>query len=228
MADHHRREERAGVTSQYVAIFSDITARKQAEEEIRNLAFYDALTQLPNRRLFLERFHAALTASARYADFGAILFIDLDRFKLLNDTLGHDYGDLLLVEVAARIKYCVREMDTVARLGGDEFVVLLESISGDRRMHRTRPNWWRRRSARHCRVPTSSRNVNTTARPASVSPCITAARRRWMCCSNTPMPRCIRPRAPGAIPCVSTIRAGERHAPPHRELLGVEDGEAVR
>ena len=122
----------SGVTTQYVAIFSDITARKHAEEEIRNLAFYDALTQLPNRRLFQERFHAALTASARYADFGAILFIDLDRFKLLNDTLGHDYGDLLLVEVAARIKYCVREMDTVARLGGDEFVVLLESISGDK------------------------------------------------------------------------------------------------
>ncbi len=121
-----------GVTTQYVAIFSDITARKQAEEEIRNLAFYDALTDLPNRRLFQERFHAALTASARYADFGAILFLDLDRFKLLNDTLGHEYGDLLLVEVAARIRCCVREMDTVARLGGDEFVVLLENISGER------------------------------------------------------------------------------------------------
>ena len=121
-----------GETTQYVAIFSDITERKRAEEEIRNLAFYDALTQLANRRLFIERFQAALAASARYGGHGAILFIDLDRFKQLNDTLGHDYGDLLLIEVAARIKSCVREVDTVARFGGDEFVVLLESISGDR------------------------------------------------------------------------------------------------
>ncbi len=120
-----------GETTQYVAIFSDITERKQAEEEIRNLAFYDALTQLPNRRFFLERFHAALASSARYGDHGAVLFLDLDRFKLLNDSLGHDYGDLMLVEVASRIKSCVREIDTVARFGGDEFVVLLENISGD-------------------------------------------------------------------------------------------------
>jgi diguanylate cyclase (GGDEF)-like protein/PAS domain S-box-containing protein len=113
----------------YVGIFSDITARKQAEEEIRNLAFYDVLTKLPNRRLFMDRFRAALTISARHNDFGAVLFIDLDRFKLLNDSMGHDYGDLMLIEVAHRIKACVREMDTVARLGGDEFVVLLEGIS---------------------------------------------------------------------------------------------------
>ncbi len=121
-----------GETMQYVAIFSDITERKQAEDEIRNLAFYDALTQLPNRRLFLERFQTVLTASARHEDFGALMYLDLDRFKTLNDTLGHDCGDQLLVEVAARIKSCVREIDMVARLGGDEFVVLLENISGDR------------------------------------------------------------------------------------------------
>lgn len=118
-------------TTHFVAIFSDITARKQAEEEIRNLAFYDALTRLPNRRLFMDRFRAALTISTRRNDYGAILFIDLDRFKTLNDTLGHDYGDMLLIEVSARIKSCVREMDTVARLGGDEFVVLIEGISGE-------------------------------------------------------------------------------------------------
>lgn len=121
-----------GETVQYVAIFSDITVRKQEEEEIRSMAFYDALTRLPNRRLFLERFQAALASSARYSNHGAILFIDLDNFKQLNDTLGHDYGDLLLVEVAQRIRSCVREIDTVARLGGDEFVVLLESISNER------------------------------------------------------------------------------------------------
>lgn len=116
-------------TSHYVAIFSDITARKRAEEEVFNLAFYDVLTKLPNRRLFLDRLQSALNASARRNDYGAVLFIDLDRFKVLNDTLGHDYGDLLLIEVGARIKTCLREMDTVARYGGDEFVVLIEEIS---------------------------------------------------------------------------------------------------
>ena len=120
-----------GETTQYVGIFSDITERKRAEDEIRNLAFYDALTQLPNRRLFLERFQSALAVSARYNDHGAILFIDMDNFKSLNDSYGHDIGDLLLIEVATRIRSCVREIDTVGRFGGDEFVVLLESISGE-------------------------------------------------------------------------------------------------
>jgi len=120
-------------TTRYVAIFSDITARKQTEEEIRNLAFYDALTKLPNRRLFLERFRAALSVSTRNNNYGAVLFLDMDRFKVLNDTLGHDYGDLMLIEVSARIKSCVREMDTVARLGGDEFVVLIEEIGSDKK-----------------------------------------------------------------------------------------------
>ena len=118
-----------GETTEYVAIFSDITARKQAEEEIRNLAFYDSLTRLPNRRLLLDRFRLALSVSARSNHYGAVLFLDMDKFKTLNDTLGHDYGDLLLVEVAQRIQSCVREVDTVARLGGDEFVVLIEEIS---------------------------------------------------------------------------------------------------
>lgn len=119
-----------GETTQYVAIFSDISARKQAEEEIRNLAFYDALTKLPNRRLLLDRFRLALSVSARSQNYGAVLFLDMDKFKTLNDTLGHNYGDMMLVEVARRIQSCVREMDTVARLGGDEFVVLLEEIDG--------------------------------------------------------------------------------------------------
>ena len=114
--------------SQYVAIFSDITERKLAEDEIRNMAFYDSLTQLPNRRLFIERLNAALLASERHRDYGAVMFLDMDRFKVLNDTLGHECGDLMLIEVARRIKRCVREMDTVARLGGDEFVVLIEDV----------------------------------------------------------------------------------------------------
>ncbi len=120
-----------GETTEYVAIFSDITARKQAEEEIRNLAFYDALTQLPNRRLLLDRFHLALSVSARSHHYGAVLFLDMDKFKTLNDTLGHDYGDLMLIEVAQRIELCVREVDTVARLGGDEFVVLIDEIGAN-------------------------------------------------------------------------------------------------
>lgn len=117
-----------GRVTEYVATFSDITQRKQAEEEIRNLAFYDGLTGLPNRRLLLDRCHLALAASQRSRQYGALLFLDMDRFKTLNDTLGHEYGDRMLVEVARRMQACVRESDTVARLGGDEFVVLLEDV----------------------------------------------------------------------------------------------------
>ncbi|MCE5180806.1 MAG: PAS domain S-box protein [Betaproteobacteria bacterium] len=120
-----------GETTQYVSIFSDISERKKAEEDIRNLAFYDALTGLPNRRLLLDRLGLALSVSERNQQYGALLFLDLDKFKTLNDTLGHEYGDMLLIEVARRLKYCVREVDTVARLGGDEFVVLIENICAD-------------------------------------------------------------------------------------------------
>lgn len=103
--------------------------RKAAEDEIQTLAFYDSLTALPNRRLLLDRLRQALASSARSGREGALLFIDLDNFKMLNDTLGHDIGDLLLQQVAKRLTSCVREGDTVARLGGDEFVVMLEDLS---------------------------------------------------------------------------------------------------
>ena len=109
----------------------DLTERKQAEEAIKQLAFYDPLTQLPNRRLLLDRLQQALVTSVRSRLYGALLFIDLDNFKTLNDTLGHDMGDLLLQEVASRISGCLRECDTVARLGGDEFVVMLIGMDGD-------------------------------------------------------------------------------------------------
>jgi diguanylate cyclase (GGDEF)-like protein len=95
------------------------------------LAFYDQLTNLPNRRLLLDRLQQAFTSSNRSRRKGALLFIDLDNFKTLNDTLGHDIGDLLLQQVAERLESCVREGDTVARLGGDEFVILLENLSKD-------------------------------------------------------------------------------------------------
>lgn len=118
-----------GAISHYVVSINDITQRKMAEEEIRRLAFFDHLTGLPNRRLLADRLKQALAASCRHHHCGALLFIDLDNFKTLNDTLGHDQGDLLLQQVAQRLSVCVREGDTVARIGGDEFVVMLESLS---------------------------------------------------------------------------------------------------
>lgn len=124
-------KDEAGQTTHYVGVFQDISDRKKAEEEIRNLAFYDSLTHLPNRRLLLDRLQQAVAASSRNGRYGALLFLDLDNFKTLNDSLGHDTGDRLLVEVAARLHACVREGDTVARLGGDEFVLMIEDLSGD-------------------------------------------------------------------------------------------------
>jgi len=113
----------------YVATMLDITQRKAAEEEIRNLAFFDALTQLPNRRLLTDRLTQAIADTARHKRCGALMLLDLDKFKVINDTLGHAAGDQLLQNVAQRLVGCVREADTVARLGGDEFVVLLAGLS---------------------------------------------------------------------------------------------------
>ena len=119
----------AGLTTHYVGTFTDISSRKKAEEEIKNLAFYDPLTGLPNRRLLFDRLKQAVASSNRSMRHGALLFLDLDNFKTLNDTHGHDTGDLLLQQVAQRLAACVRQGDTVARLGGDEFVVMLEDLS---------------------------------------------------------------------------------------------------
>ncbi|OAJ57347.1 diguanylate phosphodiesterase [Paraburkholderia ginsengiterrae] len=121
-----------GIVSHYVGTHQDITERKIAEEKIKELAFFDALTRLPNRTLLLDRLRQAITASARSEDCGALLFIDLDHFKTLNDTLGHDKGDLLLKQVAQRLADSVLESDTVARVGGDEFVVVLGNLHKDR------------------------------------------------------------------------------------------------
>jgi diguanylate cyclase (GGDEF)-like protein/PAS domain S-box-containing protein len=106
--------------------FRDITERKAEKEEVEHLAFYDALTQLPNRQLLMDRLQSALSNSANHQKIGALMFIDLDHFKILNDTLGHAKGDLLLQKVGLRLLACLRHDDTVARLGGDEFVLLLE------------------------------------------------------------------------------------------------------
>ncbi|WP_428826045.1 EAL domain-containing protein [Azonexus sp. IMCC34842] len=122
-----------GVVTHYIGTHHDITERKQAEEKIEALAFFDQLTGLPNRTLLLDRLKQAQRSSARSGNYCALLFLDLDNFKTLNDTLGHEVGDLLLKQVAQRLLSCVREGDSVARLGGDEFVVILSGLSGNER-----------------------------------------------------------------------------------------------
>ncbi|WP_446808455.1 EAL domain-containing protein [Methylomonas sp. 2BW1-5-20] len=117
-----------GRTSNYVAAFTDISKHKEAQAAIHRLAYYDPLTDLPNRRLLQDRLHQALNNSRCDHLYGAVLMIDVDNFKTINDTQGHQVGDQLLIEIALRLKACVRQGDTVARLGGDEFIVLLENL----------------------------------------------------------------------------------------------------
>jgi diguanylate cyclase (GGDEF)-like protein/PAS domain S-box-containing protein len=120
-----------GVKSVQVS-WRDITERKRLEDKVRQLAFFDALTKLPNRRLLDDRLQQSVAASKRSGLYGALMFLDLDNFKPLNDTHGHVVGDLLLVEAATRLKACVRDNDTVARFGGDEFVVMLSDLDAQR------------------------------------------------------------------------------------------------
>jgi diguanylate cyclase (GGDEF)-like protein/PAS domain S-box-containing protein len=122
-----------GRLEKLMGITEDITERKTAEDKILHFAFYDHLTQLPNRRLLNDRLEQAMSVSKRSGYYGAVLFLDLDNFKILNDTQGHDVGDLLLIEAAQRINGCVREIDTVARFGGDEFVVIIGNLDSDKK-----------------------------------------------------------------------------------------------
>ena len=123
-------KNRNGTVTHYVASFADLSRRKAAEEEIQNLAYYDPLTGLPNRHLLINRLRKTLAASARNKQEGSLLLIDLNDLRMLNDTLGHNMGDLLLQQVAQRLISCVRESDTVARISGDEFIVMLEDLGG--------------------------------------------------------------------------------------------------
>ncbi len=120
-----------GQTTNYVAAFTDLSQHKEAQEAIHRLAYYDPLTNLPNRRLFQDRLHKSLDNCIVHHQYGAILIIDVDHFKNINDSLGHHIGDQLLVKIASRLKTCVRQRDIVARLGGDEFIILLENIGGE-------------------------------------------------------------------------------------------------
>lgn len=113
-------------------IWVQMQRQKKNESKINELAFFDALTRLPNRTLLMDRLRQSMAAGARHGVYGAVLFIDLDHFKVLNDTLGHDKGDMLLQEMAQRLRQCVRKSDTVARLGGDEFVVVLQELHANR------------------------------------------------------------------------------------------------
>lgn len=121
-----------GIVTHYVGAHLDITERKKAEEQIKAMAFYDQLTGLPNRTLLLDRIGHATTLCARSDRHGALMFIDLDHFKAVNDLLGHDAGDMLLQQVAQRLQACIRACDTAARWGGDEFVVMLENLAASR------------------------------------------------------------------------------------------------
>jgi diguanylate cyclase (GGDEF)-like protein/PAS domain S-box-containing protein len=130
-----------GFLSNYVATQTDISARKSAEEAVKHLAYFDALTELPNRRLLTDRLQQAIATTNRTGKAGALLFIDLDNFKSLNDSMGHEVGDLLLQQVAQRLTAAVREGDTVSRLGGDEFVVVLEGLSEQDADAATQTKW---------------------------------------------------------------------------------------
>ncbi len=141
-----------GETTNYVAVFSDITSRKLAEERLSYLANHDALTGLPNRTLFIERLTLALAHAHRNRKMAAVMFFDLDRFKIVNDTLGHAAGDELLQEVSRLVAGCLREDDTVARLGGDEFTVILEGIGDDQDV-----------------APIAQKIIDTLAKPMNLS-----------------------------------------------------------
>ncbi|MFC1750790.1 diguanylate cyclase domain-containing protein [Pseudomonadota bacterium] len=120
-----------GEITNHFAIFSDITERKAAEEHITNLAYFDTLTSLPNRRLFHDRLDRSIISAQRNSQNIALMFIDLDKFKNINDTLGHDAGDQILVQAASRLSDCVRKSDTVARFAGDEFTIILNDVNGE-------------------------------------------------------------------------------------------------
>lgn len=120
-----------GMVDHFVTVIQDITERRQAAEHIKHLAYYDALTGLPNRTLLNDRLQQALLRAGREHNLAGMLLVDLDRFKLINDALGHKIGDRLLNEVATRLQQCIRQCDTISRQGGDEFAILLPDLTSN-------------------------------------------------------------------------------------------------
>ncbi len=189
-----------------ISYIRDVSEAKADEEKIRSLAFYDTLTGLPNRRLLWERLRQALISSIRSGSKHALLFVDLDGFKSLNDTLGHHIGDLMLQETARRIAGCVREVDTVARLGGDEFVVILEDLSqiaeiAAAQARTVGERFWPPSTSRSCSKGASA--IRHRAWGLRSSAIRTKARTR--CCSK-PILRCTRQRPPDGTRCSSSRR----------------------
>ena len=169
----------AGEVTHYVGAFADITQRKATEREIEQLAFYDPLTRLPNRRLLRDRLQQALASSVRSKRGGALLFIDLDNFKTINDTLGHDKGDQLLQQAAQRLVACVRESDTVGRLGGDEFVVILEGLGENRNEAATQAKIVAEKILAALSTPYHLASHECDSRSSIGSPCLAIVSRVW-------------------------------------------------
>jgi len=195
----------------------DLSERKAAEEEINQLAYYDPLTRLPNRRLLMDRLQQALATSARHQRSGALLMLDLDNFKTVNETRGHDRGDALLLQVAHRLRGCVHEDDTVARQGGDEFVVVLEDLGDSPEEAAARAEDVGQRILGVLREPYQ---IDGAAHHSSLSMGVTiytGTRETVDSCSSVPTWRCTRPRTRGVTPCAfMTPRCRLRSAPAPR------------
>jgi diguanylate cyclase (GGDEF)-like protein/PAS domain S-box-containing protein len=153
----------------------DITDRKRLEDQVRQLAFHDVLTGLPNRRLLMDRLTQAMATLKRTGRYAALMFLDLDNFKSLNDLHGHDAGDLLLLQVAARLSACIREMDTVARFGGDEFVVMLSALTTEREISATQAEAIAEKIRRSLAEPYVLTVHHTAAAPLSLTHHCTAS-----------------------------------------------------
>ncbi len=185
--------DETGQVLRFSGSISDIDAQKQAEARIEHMAYYDGLTELPGRALFNDRLRLALQDASRLGRLVALLFIDLDRFKAINDTLGHAAGDLLLQEVARRLQSCVRRGDVVGRFSGDEFGAVLADIG---RLEDTGPLVHQFLQSLPCHSCCRARNV--LSRQASVWPSIPPTGRWKRICCVPPMSRCTEPRNAGA------------------------------